>query len=415
MVIQSLRGFRDFYPEEQAKISYLRAKIAETCGLFGFEEFEGPALEAIDLYAAKSSEEIVNEQAFVFEDRGGDKITLRPELTPTLARMIAAKQNQLTFPVRWWSFGRFWRYERPQKGRGREFYQWNLDILGDNTVQSDVEILEVIITFLKSLGVTAQDVVFEISDRAFVTQQLSEKGIAADKTGAAFRFLDRMDKLTLEEQAEYGQKVGLTDADLQVIRELCAPESNAWQQCDRLVQIMDLLKAKGLDGWAKPELAIVRGFAYYTGMVFEVRDRVKEFRALFGGGRYSNLVGDVGGSPLDGIGMGMGDMTMTDFLTSKNLLPDYAPAVQVCLVSLKEPDAYVSGILSDLRDNAFPSLLIATEQIGKGLKFASNKGAQFAAIIGPNETNTSTVTLKNLLTGEQETMPSGELINYLKK
>src|SRR3989344_3766451 len=150
MAVQALRGFRDYYPEDQAKIVYLRDKIAQICRSFGYEEFEGPAVEPLELYAAKSSDEIVREQAFTFKDRGDEDVTLRPELTPTLARMIAVKQNVLVFPVRWWSWGRFWRYERPQKGRSREFYQWNLDLLGPDSPEADAEILEIVIRFMMS-------------------------------------------------------------------------------------------------------------------------------------------------------------------------------------------------------------------------------------------------------------------------
>ncbi len=262
MAIQNLRGFRDFYPEDQAKITYLRTKIAQTCALFGYEEFEGPALEPFELYSAKSSDEIVNEQAFAFEDRGGERVVLRPELTPTLARMVATKQNELPLPIRWWSFGRFWRYERPQKGRGREFYQWNLDLLGDNTAQADAEILEILIKFLQSLGLTSQDVIFEINDRSFANELIEKNGIAASKSSAIFKFIDRLAKLDTEKQRAYAEELGITADEATLVIELFGPESTAWQDSPRITEVLALLKAKNLDGWVSPNLSIVRGFNY---------------------------------------------------------------------------------------------------------------------------------------------------------
>lgn len=413
MAIQTLRGFRDFYPEDQAKITYLRTKIADVCARFGYEEFEGPALESFELYAAKSSDEIVNEQAFVFEDRGGDRITLRPELTPTLARMVAARQNQLTFPIRWWSFGRFWRYERPQKGRAREFYQWNLDLLGDDSIAADVEILEILIRFLQSLGLTAQDAVFELSDRGFASQLLAKNGIAQEKVAAVFRLVDRLAKLDADTQRSYARDLGLSDTEIDTVLALFAADSTVWQQSERLTGIMRELEAKGLGEWAKPNLTIVRGFNYYTGVVFEVSDRAKEYRAMLGGGRYANLVSDVGGQPLGGIGMGMGDMVILSFLESKGLLPAFQSPTQICVVAPTEAATYARTTTDSLRNAGFNVISITTDAFGKGLKFASQKGARFAILLGPNEAQNETITVKNLETGEQQTLDFSAAVTEL--
>lgn len=409
MTTQPLRGFRDFYPQDQFTITYLRDKIAETCRLYGYEEFEGPAVESFELYAAKSSDEIVNEQAFVFEDRGESRITLRPELTPTLARMVAAQQNTLTFPVRWWSFGRFWRYERPQKGRAREFYQWNLDLLGENSPAYDVEILEIIISFLRNLGLTEQDVVCEINDRSFVNDQLAKLGVDEKLWPNVFKYLDRAPKLTDDEKQAFAIKLNL---DLSLISSLVSNE-NAWEQSERLTEIMARLTKKGLDGWIKPNISIVRGFTYYTGLVFEVSDRAKEYRALLGGGRYSNLVAAVGGKPIDGIGMGMGDMVIASFLEAKGLLPSYTSPTDVCIVSLLDDTTYTEQVADQLRKENLSTVIFTTDNIGKGLKFANSKGIRSAVIIGPNEAETQTVTIKDLQTTEQQNLTIEEAIHAL--
>lgn len=417
MKVQSLRGFRDFYPEDQARINYLRDKIKAASEVFGYEEFEGPVLESIDLYAAKSSEEIVSEQAFTLEDRGGDKITLRPELTPTLARMVAAKQNELVFPLRWWSFGRFWRYERPQKGRGREFYQWNLDLLGLDSADADVEILEVLIRFLSSLGLTDNDVVFEISDRAFMTDLLAKNSISAELIPVVFKLLDKLPKLNPDEQKQYATTLGLSESQTETILRL-VQDTETWQQSDRLVEVMNQLRAKGLEAWIEPNLSIVRGFMYYTGIVFEVSDRERNYRALLGGGRYSNLVENVGGQPVEGIGMGMGDMSISLYLEEKGLLPAYEPSAFICVVGLgTETRAYCDEIMNTLRDNGVRSIFYGTtDNLGKGIKFADRKRIPHAIIIGPDELRDRTITIKDMRgSGSQFTQPWGEWLNHFQE
>lgn len=405
MAIQVLRGFRDFYPENQAKINFLRSKIAATCALFGYEEFEAPVVESFELYAAKSSDEIVNEQAFTFEDKGGEKIALRPELTPSLARMVAAKQNELAFPLRWWSWGRFWRYERPQKGRGREFYQWNCDLLGDDSINAEIEILEIAITFLQSLGLTAKDVVIEINDRAFVTELLVKNSIDAAKSGDVFKFLDKLPKLQSEKQREYGKELGFTDTEIETILTTFT-KSDAWKESATLTTIMETVTAKGLEDWVMPNLTIVRGLLYYTGLVFEVSDRAKEFRAMLGGGRYGNLVETVGGKPVSGIGFGAGDMVLQLYLDSKGLLPDYKTTAQICVIGLgQETTVYCQEVCSQLRANNIATLFYGTpDSFGKGLKFVSTKKIPFALLIGTDEVANRSVTLKNLQTGEQQSI-----------
>ncbi len=412
MAIQPLRGFRDFYPEDQANISYLRRKIADVCALFGYEEFEGPAVESFELYAAKSSDEIVNEQAFLLQGRGDDdkKMVLRPELTPTLARMVANRQPQLTFPLRWWSFGRFWRYERPQKGRGREFYQWNCDIIGDDSVNAEVEILEIIIKFLQSLGLTEQDVVIEINDRALTNRLLSEAGFGQEKLGTVMKYLDRYPKLSEDERQAFCNDNQL---DYERLQDLFFTNKKSLEEIDEFRSLAE--KLKDSLSWLQFNPSITRGFNYYTGLVFEVSDRDKKYRSLVGGGRYSNLVNDVGGQPVSGFGFGWGDMVILEFLNEKNLLPEYSPNIQACVVGIETDTSWMQEVVQELRNKDIRTVTFQSlDNPGKGLKFASQKKIKFALLIGANERQDRTITVKDLTSGKQETLPLDVAIKKLQ-
>src|SRR5512136_3174053 len=210
-LIQSVKGTRDFYPEQMALRVWLYNTIRAVSERFGYQEYEGPILESIALYAAKSGEELVKEQSFVLTDRGGDELTLRPELTPTLARMVAQKQNMLSRPIRWWSFGPFWRYERPQKGRTREFFQWNIDLIGVNSPYADAELVAIGAEFFKSVGLSAQQIVLKVNNRKLMEEQIARLGVAPDRIEGVYRLIDKLDKLPAEKWRAYGNEdIGLT-------------------------------------------------------------------------------------------------------------------------------------------------------------------------------------------------------------
>jgi len=209
-IIRSIKGTRDFYPDEMTRRQWLIGKAREASELFGYQHYDGPCLETLELYAAKSGEELVKEQAFVFPDRGGDPITLRPELTPTLARMVAQKQNELTFPLRWWSFGPFWRYERPQKGRTREFFQWNIDLIGDDSLMADAELLAVAARFLKLVGLSSETVKLKVNNRHLMEAVFTRLGIPSDLAPGVLKMIDRLDKLPPEVWDEKVLELGLS-------------------------------------------------------------------------------------------------------------------------------------------------------------------------------------------------------------
>jgi len=319
--IQPLKGMRDFYPEDMALSRWLYATLQKVSESFGYQEYEGPLLEPIDLYAAKSGEELVEKQSFVFPDRGGDMITLRPELTPTLARMVAQRQRQLAYPLRWWSFGPFWRYERPQKGRTREFFQWNIDLIGVDSPEADAEMIAIAVAFFQEAGLTPEQVQILVNNRQLMDDEFAILGIPAQQRTEVLRLIDRRDKMLPDEWHDYGRQIGLEAQQLAGLEKVLE-NGELWQKSEDLKQIFRALEALGASRYVRYAPYIIRGLDYYTGTVFEAWDVAGEFRALFGGGRYDNLVAAVGGDPLPATGFAMGDVVISLILKKYGLVPE---------------------------------------------------------------------------------------------
>jgi histidyl-tRNA synthetase len=260
-IVPPVKGTRDFYPEEMAVRTWLYDAIRRVTEQFGYQEYEGPYLERIELYAAKSGDELVNQQAFVFSDRGGDQVTLRPELTPTLARMVAQKQNELAFPLRWWSFGPFWRYERPQKGRSREFFQWNIDIIGVNSPEADGEIVAVCAKFFESVGLDSAKVKILVNNRRLMDDQLAMAGIIGAQKRTAFQLIDRKDKLSAASWKEYALEQGLTTAQFEGIERILE-NKDIWRNSDELCRLFMLMDRIGLADYIQYDPRIIRGLDY---------------------------------------------------------------------------------------------------------------------------------------------------------
>jgi histidyl-tRNA synthetase len=248
--IPPVKGTRDFYPPEMALRTWLYQVIRRVSESYGYQEYEGPFLESIELYAAKSGDELVKEQSFVFPDRGGNLITLRPELTPTLVRMVAQRQNQLAFPIRWWSFGPFWRYERPQKGRTREFFQWNIDLIGSGSASADAELIAIIATFFRQVGLAPQDALIFVNNRPLMEAEIRDLGIPPDSLKDIFRLIDRKDKMRLPEWERYAEETGLNPqqtAGLKAILE----NGELWQKSEDLQQLFPALEALGVSEYVR--------------------------------------------------------------------------------------------------------------------------------------------------------------------
>jgi histidyl-tRNA synthetase len=416
-IIQSVKGTRDFYPEEMAVRTWLYDQIGKISNSFGYQEYEGPILEKLELYAAKSGEELVKEQSFVFADRGGDQITLRPELTPTLARMIAQKQNELVFPVRWWSFGPFWRYERPQKGRTREFFQWNIDLLGVDSPEADAELVAVASSFFQSVGLTPAEIKIFINNRRLMDSALAGLDIPVENRKNAFHIIDRRDKLSPEAWEAYSQENGFSKVQLEKLVILLS-DKELWRQSDELVRFFAVLDAMGLRDFVVFDPQVIRGLEYYTGTVFEAREATGEGRAVFGGGRYDNLVGDVGGEPLPGVGFAMGDVMMGLVLQKYGKIPPEIMNQPNVLVTIFDQQSLPSAfaLANTLRHSGIKVITYPEAvKLPKQLKFADRRGIRFAIIQGPDEISNGTVTIKDLSNREQKVVPIANAAQALKE
>jgi histidyl-tRNA synthetase len=414
--IQPVKGARDFYPEEMAIRNWLYQKIRSVAESFGYQEYDGPFLEKIDLYAAKSGEELVKEQAFVFPDRGGDLITLRPELTPSLARMIAARQNELNFPVRWWSFGPFWRYERPQKGRTREFFQWNIDLIGADSPESDAEIACIGCSFFQAVGLKPDEVNILVNNRKLMDSEIVALGIPADQKKEVFKLIDRRDKTKPEAWDSMVIEAGLTESQLDGLKQLLL-NRDLWKKSEQLVRFFNAVEALGFSDYVKYDPQIIRGLDYYTGTVFEARDRDGEFRAVLGGGRYENLVADVGGNPLAGVGFAMGDVVVSLVLQKFGLLPKHqaSPAKVLAAVFNSETQTSTLKMVAQLRKAGIAAAIYPDAvKLPRQFKYADRAGIRFVLVVGPDEEAQNKVTVKDLSTQTQETVGASELVPYLR-
>jgi histidyl-tRNA synthetase len=412
----SVKGTRDYYPEDMAFRSWLYDRVRETSRKFGYQEFEAPFLETLDLYAAKSGEELVKEQSFVFQDRGGEEITLRPELTPSLARMIAGRIGRLTFPVRWWSFGPFWRYERPQKGRTREFFQWNLDLIGVDNPQADAEIACVICDFFRSVGLSPQEVGLQVNNRRLMETALSGLNIQEEERINAFRLIDKREKMESAAWEAYAREKGLTSEQIRGLQGILK-NRELWRQSEELADFFEAAEAFGVKDYLVYNPAVIRGLDYYTGTVFEARDAAGEFRALLGGGRYDNLVADVGGGRVPGVGFAMGDLIIGLLLKKSGKTPALRVVPADVLVTTFSPQERREAMATaqELRGEGiavewYPS----AERLPKQLKYADSLGIPLAVIAGPDELRDGTATLKDLKRRDQATVKKRELAQAIR-
>jgi len=402
--IKTVKGTREFYPEEMALRNYLYDKVRSASQAFGYQEYDGPFIEPIELYAAKSGEELVKKQSFTFEDRGGASVTLRPELTPSLARMIAARQNELTYPVRWWSFGPFWRYESPQKGRTREFFQWNIDIVGIASPEADAELIAVAATFLRSVGLSPERALIYVNNRRLMESEFDALGITPDQRLDVSGLVDRRSKMEPSKWDEYALEIGLTQSQLDGLKKVLG-NNDLWKKSDELTRLFAALEALGVSDYIRFDPNIMRGLLYYTGTVFEAFDVSGSLkRAILGGGRYDNLLADVGGQPLPGMGFAMGDVVIGIILQEANLLPEFQATPAQVLVTMFDEKLSVESyrLAAELR-NAGLNTMVYPEpaKLQKQFKFADKIRMKVVLVLGPDEAEKGQVVVKNLSNGEQ--------------
>jgi len=417
-IIQTVKGTREFYPEQMSLRNYLYEKVRSVSQAFGYQEWDGPFIETIDLYAAKSGEELVKKQSFTFEDRGGDLVTLRPELTPSLARMIAARQNELTYPVRWWSFGPFWRYEQPQKGRSREFFQWNIDILGVDSPEADAELIAVAASFLRSVGLSPELARIYVNNRRLMDSEFNALGIPQAKKLDIANLVDRRSKMEPIKWDEYALDLGLTQKQLDGLKDILG-NYDLWKKSEELTRLFAALEALGASEYVKFDPNIMRGLLYYTGTVFEAFETSGSLkRAILGGGRYDNLLADVGGQPLSGMGFAMGDVVIGIILQEAGLLPEFDLAPASVLVTVFDESLLLKSykLASQLRQSGLKVMVYPeAAKLPKQFKFADKMRLKVALVLGPDEAEKGQVAVKNLLTGEQIMVPREAVADEIRK
>ncbi|MEM7682027.1 MAG: histidine--tRNA ligase [Planctomycetota bacterium] len=416
MSFQAPKGTRDFYPEDMARRQHLIDAWRRVSERHGFEQVDGPIFESLELYKAKSGEGIVSE-LFHFEDRGGRALAIRPEFTPTLARMAAARANALPRPIKWFATSNFCRAERPQRGRLREFWQWNVDLLGLDDPLADAEVIAVAVGLLQELGLTSQQVRVRLSHREAIGRVLVRLGVAEDDLIRAFDLLDQRDKLPAEEFARRGAELGLDESKVERLNQMCRRRFPAGD-VDHLARAIGMdegledlealdrrLADFGLTDWCEYDLGIVRGLAYYTGLVFELHEVSGAERALAGGGRYDKLVEQLGGPKLPAVGFGMGDVVLALVLEDKGAAPErFGPRPDVFILAADDASAErAPAVASALRGKGVHARFSykSTRNVGKLMRDAEKAHARFALVLGSAED-----ALKDLATGDQHTWPA---------
>ncbi len=412
--MQLLPGFRDFFPEDCAQRNYILATWREVARRYGFVEYDGPVLEPIELYRKKSGGELVG-QLFDFVDKGERHVAMRPEMTPTLARMVAARERDFKKPLKWFCVPQFFRYEKQQRGRLREFYQLNCDLIGEASASADAELLALLIDMLRAFGLSQQDFVVRVSDRNAWCQFALNRGVSEERLLDFLAVIDKWERASREESGRRLAEFGLTPEDIEQFLASPGPEA------DHLKSLAADLKARGLDGYIELDLTIVRGLAYYTGFVFEVFDRAKSERALAGGGRYDRLIELMsdGKLSLPALGFGMGDVVLANLIqdipAAKSLRDQWVAqqhAADVFVVLADEnrrPEAL--GILQTLREAGYRTdYALAPAKVGKQFQQAEHRGATLAVVIGQEW---PAVKLKHLARREESTIDQTELLTAL--
>jgi histidyl-tRNA synthetase len=426
---QPYKGARDFYPEDKRLQKYIFGKLRDVVEEFGYEEYDAPLLEPTDLYLTKGSQEIIDEQTYTFLDRGNRSVTIRTEMTPTVSRMVAGKRQELAYPLRWYSLPNLWRYERPQRGRLREFWQLNVDIFGVDNQLAELEIIQVVDSCLKTFGARSDMYSIKLNSRKFMSYVMRDYLVFDEVQATSLaRLIDRMHKMN---RADF-----ITQIDA-----LCSPSQRDEGAVEKLMMILDakqltalpqeLQQHESLQGLkallgnlgdvgiinAVFDVSLMRGFDYYTDIVFEVFDSHPDNnRSMFGGGRYDGMVGLFGVEPVATVGFGMGDATLQNFLEIHDLLPPLHPETDAYVMLIG--DVYVSAqrVLKELRTDGglHLSVDISGRKLDKQIKSALKKGIEFAIIIGENELREQSYTLRNLRTGEEEKHGVSRIVSIIE-
>ncbi|MFC1575040.1 histidine--tRNA ligase [Gemmatimonadota bacterium] len=410
-----LPGFRDFPPEELQIRSHIFDIWRRISRRYGFQEYDGPPLEALELYTEKSGDEIVG-QLYNFQDKGGREVTLRPEMTPSLARVLGGRSRALPKPIRWFTIPQLFRYERQQKGRLREHFQWNVDIVGEAGVGADAEILAVAVDALRALGLGPSDFVARVSHRRLLSALLSAAGIDDERLLPAYGVIDKMEReersrsverLRSECGIDASQAEGVLSlfeaGGLEEVARTHGEDEGVAAALAELEEYRGILDRLGLGEYLEFDLRIVRGLAYYTGIVFEIFDRNREFRAICGGGRYDRLLELVGGDPLPAVGFGMGDVVLTEFLSSLGLLPAVDREMDLFVVVVSpEHRPLALELASAHRDRGYSVTYgLKPQSVKKQFSAAATEGARWVIILGPEEVEKGVAVVREMASGAE--------------
>jgi histidyl-tRNA synthetase len=426
---QPLPGFRDFYPADLASRAHLFDTWRRTCVRYGFEEFDGPPLEPLELYTAKSGEEIVG-QLYAFTDKGGREVSLRPELTPTVARMVAARAGGMRKPIRWFSIGQMFRYERQQRGRLREFFQLNCDLMGEPGPLADAELIALAIDLMRAFGLGPTQVRARLSDRRVLQALLRGAGVPDEQLPLAYGVIDKLERMKPEQLAElrdgrdgrFGPGVGVRLLEVAALRGWPAVQAalgsveGGGAAGAPLGEVIAALDAMGLGAFVDVDLTIVRGLAYYTGTVFELFDAGRSLRAIAGGGRYDGLLQLLGGVDLPAVGFAIGDVVLGELLKERGLAPAPVSAVDAFVAGVTAADLpYVLHLAHDLREQGIRvEYALRIEPLGKQLRLADARQARFAVVIGPDDRARGEVQLKDLTAKSQRAVAASVLAAELR-
>lgn len=415
---ESYKGVRDFYPEDLFVQNYIFSVWKSSAERFGYAEYNASVLEPAELYRAKSGDEIVNEQTYTFTDRGDREVTLRPEMTPTVARLVAQRKRDLSYPIRWFSIPNLFRYERPQKGRLREHWQLNVDLFGVKTLDAEAETIALADDIMRSFGAESADFEIVVSSRKILNDVYAAFGFDEDTAYKVSKLIDKKAKISADEfSAGLKELVGERAAEFE---ELLIPGSdslivNASAGRGDVAEVMGLLEEQGITN-VRFDITLMRGFDYYTGVIFEIYDRDPENnRSLFGGGRYDDLLSIFGTEKVPAVGFGMGDVTIRNFLESRGLMPAYAPPAHVYVCPTDESTrSDAAEVATLLRANGVNAAVDLTDRkLGDQIKKADKEGIPFVIVVGEDEIESDMYTVKELASRSETKLPKEEIASFI--
>jgi histidyl-tRNA synthetase len=425
---QALPGFRDFFPDDAAFRNRIFAVWRDVAARYGFEEYEGPPLEALELYTQKSGDEIVG-QLYAFEDKGGRAVALRPEATPTLARMVAQRARALKKPIRWFTLPQLFRYERQQRGRLREHFQLNMDVIGEAGPLADAEVIAAAIDIVRAFGLTEQHFRVRLSDRRVAHAFLAAQGLDEGQIAAAYAQIDKLGREPRDELLQNLVRTARLDESaaaralaigdlrsVEAVRDAAAAARVDLEVIEPMLECIAALEAMALGAYVDVDLSVVRGLAYYTGIVFELFDARRSLRAICGGGRYDGLLAALGGIDLPAVGFGMGDVVLGELVREQARAPGTAAPLDAFLVAVTGEDQLpVVGLAHELREAGLRvEYALKHQSVAKQLKLAAARSATWAVLLGPDERAQEVAVLRRLESGTEDRVPLADVLARLR-